>query len=1266
MASESHVVVKSDPFVKSMLSMIRSDVGKMNKAETLYTRSETENGDVKYLISSADCQQVWEPDVEPLVSSQIWLQNNGLKKKRLTLHQILPTIGFKFNENESLEKSVSSRYGRQLFSQLMRPDGKTFNISCNKDKLYHLEKNLLQAIYLFKRRIEWLTTESRRTFGVIEEKSVIIVLNFNHVTAQQFNQYMTALESVLRQQVSQISTFNIIRACEDMQLFSPETVSVSCETIESAVKWIWSLDPLAATSQTSTVEAVLKALSDKHTRAVYLYTEGTSVNDGREILKHKVLVTKNSVPVHVVSFNCDCPETITFLREFAESTNGRFHAYAVVMDLDAYETKSGDGTTNRANIILKRKTLDVVLIFEEMEEARSTLEQLRLLREKLPTFSVPINRIDPAQNSTLTEEHFVTSREWLKSNGLNAKGLQWHEIVSRLAFRHTDTVVDLMHPCESQTDAVVKQKLVNACYCDELFPVVKLKDGQVFHVFVTSDIYRSYEEKIHGVIHRIQQRIDWLKAGSRALFGTLVEEHVYILIDTSASMENSLAFVKQKIFVLMQEQLRYKKQFNIIAFNTKAVAWKDRIVDVSEHSLRAAWAWVQSLTCSGSTNTHAAIDMAMGDPQTEAIYLLTDGRPDQPPSTIIFHTISFNCNDTEANTFLYDLAKVTGGRYHCFSQNGHLVDQPQAWESMDIKELKDEISRGIELLHELARLRDESSRLSWKKGATDLRRRLNRGRHYHTKTSSGRFTPNEWMLPETKVLFQKQAEKRRADSDKHSSRRLLQSQFTKSSKPSVTSSVTESVAVANQSSEKGKTLSSKQWLAKHGLAAKHLTIMDALGSTFVSHKPKYVSVLDKYISGKVFNEIMPMAFVSSDQRMYFFNPDGINLKEYENSVRAAMDKFRKRLNTIVWEALPPSSRKEFDSTEPFLFENNKEKMLQLLQEADWPVAEMDVCLLLDEIAKGEKYFNQSRVLRRAPVSGNAHTDRKEKTSASNSSSESSHRSRSSSSVSSRHNSQPSGENSPRRLRSRSLSSHDAHSNPENVSSAKREISSSKAMSRSSSSSSNRSHSSPTSRSKSPGQTASPIPVNSSRRSTSNSPSESSSKQLTIHRGRAMKTDVTSATVEKNLQRQSKSISHSSGNQQLKKPNTKSSSSSALKSQLVSSSKDGKHQNTARHLSARERLKTSRKRSQTYREHVHKQISISQIAEKVQNSSKKGKGKGHVKRRPMTGQKVIAKMDEDGLYYPGFHMFLFASKCKLYFHYCRFLISCFCITCKRYN
>lgn len=62
----------------------------------------------------------------------------------------------------------------------------------------------------------------------------------------------------------------------------------------------------------------------------------------------------------------------------------------------------------------------------------------------------------------------------------------------------------------------------------------------------------------------------------------------------------------------------------------------------------------------------------------------------QPPRTIIaqvqmqkrvpVHTISFNCHDSDANQFLYDLAQATEGRYHYFSDNGTPPDQPDAWE----------------------------------------------------------------------------------------------------------------------------------------------------------------------------------------------------------------------------------------------------------------------------------------------------------------------------------------------------------------------------------------------------------------------------------------------------------------------------------------------------------------------------------------------------------------------------------------------------------
>ena len=59
------------------------------------------------------------------------------------------------------------------------------------------------------------------------------------------------------------------------------------------------------------------------------------------------------------------------------------------------------------------------------------------------------------------------------------------------------------------------------------------------------------------------------------------------------------------------------------------------MVEVTENSLQSAWQWVRNLTISGSTNTLAALKAALGDVNTQAVYLLTDGRPDHVSQVIL-------------------------------------------------------------------------------------------------------------------------------------------------------------------------------------------------------------------------------------------------------------------------------------------------------------------------------------------------------------------------------------------------------------------------------------------------------------------------------------------------------------------------------------------------------------------------------------------------------------------------------------------------------
>ena len=47
-------------------------------------------------------------------------------------------------------------------------------------------------------------------------------------------------------------------------------------------------------------------------------------------------------------------------------------------------------------------------------------------------------------------------------------------------------------------------------------------------------------------------RLSYLKKGSRDVFGTVLENNIYLLIDTSKSMQHHLGFVKEKLRLLLQ------------------------------------------------------------------------------------------------------------------------------------------------------------------------------------------------------------------------------------------------------------------------------------------------------------------------------------------------------------------------------------------------------------------------------------------------------------------------------------------------------------------------------------------------------------------------------------------------------------------------------------------------------------------------------------------------------------------------------------------
>ena len=69
-------------------------------------------------------------------------------------------------------------------------------------------------------------------------------------------------------------------------------------------------------------------------------------------------------------------------------------------------------------------------------------------------------------------------------------------------------------------------------------------------------------------------------------------------------------------------------EFGILVFDEQVRAWRDNLVEATDENKRSAIRFVERLAAGSSTNTYAALRKSLDfDPQLEAIFILTDGKP---------------------------------------------------------------------------------------------------------------------------------------------------------------------------------------------------------------------------------------------------------------------------------------------------------------------------------------------------------------------------------------------------------------------------------------------------------------------------------------------------------------------------------------------------------------------------------------------------------------------------------------------------------------
>ncbi|XP_062064865.1 von Willebrand factor A domain-containing protein 3B [Lepus europaeus] len=968
---------------------------------------------------------------QSLISSEKWLQLHGLKSNKLTLKQILSQIGFPHCEDyvTSLGRLVASRYADGLFPQFYRAeDGRVYNLTAKSDLIYQLVEYLTQAVERYKQRMKWLTSGSRQIFGVILEQCVTLVLDCGGLLEGELTLCREALTMVLQEQVAHITKFNIIGVSQEPVKWQETATPVTEEAIAAAISWVKKLTFEQTESEVSRLDALLEAGADRTIESIYYFVVGDVPEKPKELLLQRAL--EIPCPVYTVSFNARGEGTMAFLKDLSAKTHSRFHAFAErseCVDFPASPTEDGDSVITWNSRKLKGKLPpgagvreDVFLIWREMEEACSTLAQIQRLVAESPKSNMTTldceSGATSAGNASNPEDTW-DSKKWLQKYGLKSQKLSFYDVLANCSFRHADGVVDIKAKPENesvQTSAETKKKIVHAKYCSR-FVHAPWKDGSLVHVNITKEKCKWYSERIHTVLAHIQRRIKWLQDGSQLLFGKAQNDCVYVLIDTSHSMKSKLDLVKDKIIQFIQEQLKYKSKFNFVKFDGQAVAWQEKLAEINEENLEQAQSWIRDIKVGSTTNTLDALQIAYADKETQAIYLLTDGRPDQPPEMVMdqvrvfqkipIYAISFNYHDEIANTFLKELASLTGGEFHSYNFGCKDPLPPEAVQNEDLTLLVQEMEQGYRDLERVQTLYSESLIMDWWYNGEK------EGDKHQKEISSIISTPEKCAKPQSDVESTQTTSLKMLkvpwdlSNQKMQRKKVLHAESTKTSllrsqmSALRTSASSEKDSPSNSSScnpapkDKGKPektalqtneclsdksssrliqegsqvyddnsadTSSTDWLQVHGLVAKKLTIMHALSATTVPHSPTYVPILDKHVVSKVFDEVFPLAHVCNNtNKMTLINPQGVKLNIYKQKVERAIKSYEKRLNKIVWRALSEEEKERLDADKPIRYLENKAAINQALERLNWPISLKELSMLENEILAGKMYIQQA-------------------------------------------------------------------------------------------------------------------------------------------------------------------------------------------------------------------------------------------------------------------------------------------------------------------
>lgn len=280
-------------------------------------------------------------------TSTDWLKTNGLKARKLNLYQVLAPNAFSPVEEfvPILQKTVSSTLHEKAMMQFEWHDGTVKNIHVDLPILYKYQKLLAKMVRIYEKRINWLSVASRRIWGSVCERRVVILVDISVTNSMCIIHIQHSLRLLLEEQMSNKDCFNIIAFGSHIVPWQLELVPSQPENLQKAWRWVLRLQCSGSRNFMSALRRAVEVdfkEKDKHkSQGLYLLTTGIPDQETHTVSAYVAEACRGfDLHLHVCLFSVmedadSCgiiparyatpTETAIAFKEIVQAANGRFH-----------------------------------------------------------------------------------------------------------------------------------------------------------------------------------------------------------------------------------------------------------------------------------------------------------------------------------------------------------------------------------------------------------------------------------------------------------------------------------------------------------------------------------------------------------------------------------------------------------------------------------------------------------------------------------------------------------------------------------------------------------------------------------------------------------------------------------------------------------------------------------------------------------------------------------------------------------------------------